>query len=429
MSSQKRKIWISMLHSLWMVLLVFILQKLPVIFNYEVNLTHNLWETEFYARFGKVKDHDKFAQKFFFVNTARSFEIDDEAPSGTANLRTNREQLLSVLKSLNANKNDFEVIFLDIFVPEASSETDEELQKVVAELKQHKKIVTVTHVVNYYEPMSNLPSLVQSIKFHSNDYTLYEGNAFGDSLSGPAYYPLSNSDAFFKFTYNVRIEDELRKQAPLLLYECISDKTAKNPFLFGLFYKYNGDGRFYQNIYIPKIILNNNDLHYFKTEEFAQNAEFLSELAVDEEFLQDKLSREPGKIIFIGDLSFGDIHYAKGARISGSLLVANTMIALMEAHNRISILYLIFLVLAFAVISYFTFWPKMLKKENQRKIRFRRLNSVYRYMISKSNYLILLATSLIGIFIFKQYIFLFFILIYIFLLNKTIGFLDRKKQV
>ncbi len=425
--NNRKKILLSVLHSLWMILLVFILQKSPIIFNYEVNLTQNLWETEFYARFGKVKNQNQFTQKFFFINTARSFEIDDETPSETANLRTNRAQLLSVLKTLNENKDDFAVIFLDIFIPEAQSATDIELQKVVGELKQHKKIVTVTNVVNYYEPMTNLPSLVKSIRFHSNDYTLYEKNMFGDALSGPAYYPLSNSDAFFKFNYNVRIENKSRKQAPLLLYECIDSKTAKAPFGFGLFYKYNGDGRLYQNIYIPKIILDNNSLHYVKDETSAQNAEFLNELADDEEFLTDKLSREPGKIIFIGDMSFGDVHYAKGARISGPMLVANTLIALMEANNRISYLYLIFLVFAFSAVSYLTFNPKILETESRRKIKFSLLHSIYQYLISKSNYLILLGATLVGIFIFNQYIFLFFNLIYIFLLSKIINWNKKSR--
>jgi|GEM_PF-2469242 len=429
MSNWKRKILISVLHSFWMILLVFVLQKLPVILNYEVNLTQNLWETEFYARFGKVKNNDKYSRKFFFINTARSFEIDDDSPPGTANLRTNREQLLSVLKTLNENKASFEAAFLDVFIPEAQTETDIQLRQIVAELKQNKKIVTVSNVVNYYEPLSDLPSLVKSIRFHSNDYTLYEENMFGNSLSGPAYYPLSNSDAFFKFSYNVPIEKKLRKQASLLLYECISGNTAESPFLSGLFYKYKSDSRLYQNIYIPKIILSNEDLHYVKTEEFAQNTEFMNELADDEEFLADKLRREPGKIIFIGDMSFADIHYAKGARIGGPLLVANTLIALLDANNRISYLYLLFLAIAFSAVSYFTFWPKILEAESRRKIRFRLLHSAYQYFIAKSNYLILLMTTLIGIFVFNQYIFLFFNLIYIFLLSKIVRWQKRRNPV
>lgn len=430
MRNLKQRILLSVLHAFWMVLLIFILQKLPVILNYEINLTQDLWQTEFYARLGNVQNNDKYTKKFFFINTSRSFEIDEKVRDGIANLRTDRKQLLSILKTLNESKQSFDVIFLDIFIPETKAETETEiqLQKIISELKKNKKIVTVSNVVNFYEPLSNLPPLIKSIRFHSNDYTLYEENAFGDSLSGPAYYPLTNSDAFFKFNYNISIGNKMRKQAPLLLYECISNETAEAPFMFDLFYGYKDKAGLYQNIYIPKIILNNGDLHYYKTDLFTQNTEFLSELVNDEEFLKDKLNREPGKIIFIGDMLFADVHYAKGTRISGPVLVANTLIALLEANNRISYLYLIFLIIAFSIVSYFTFWPKILERESKRKIRFPIFHSVYQYIIAKSNYLILLITSLIGIFVFNQYIFLFFNIIYVFLIGKLLKLLTKRKS-
>lgn len=412
--------------------MVFLWLRQPVIYDYEFGLTKKLSEIEYSTRMGKVKYRDEYKKKFLFVNTAHSLITDDEVAENEPNVRTNPAQLATVLENLYQHKNLYDIIFLDVYFPFAKSKEDSALISIVHRLQEAKKIVTVTQVLQE-EPQDNEAHLPDWIKifqtYKDNTRLQVNPNMFGNQFSAPAFYPLSNIDAFYKFIYNIEIDGKLHKEAPLLMYENIKQQTANSPFMMGVFYRYKGNSSIYQNIYPPRIILTDEQLEWDKKEHFGNrvNLDFLADFG--EESLVLRLKDGEKKIIFIGDLVYGDNHTTAQGKIKGILIVANALIALLENTNQLSYAFLVFLFFLFALISYLTFYThhrELLKKEF---VRNPLLNKMIIFVIERANYLILFLGTLVGIFIFNHYLFLLFNTIYLFLLEKIIGWYRDKNFV
>lgn len=433
--SRKRLYW-SLGHGLFMIFLVFCWMRQPFIFKYEYNATENLLSFKDFKGMTENSLRNKYVNKFFFLNTSHSLITDEEASEdGKINVRADRKQLTELFQILQKHPDLYDIIFMDVFIPEIKSDEDTELIEVVAALQDQRKIITANIVVDDYidrrkEVKSNnrQPRIFKQMKASFKYKKENVPNIFGSEFSAPMYYPISMNDAFYKYHHNLKIEGTYTKQAALKLYENLTNKSARNPFLWDVLYLYQDEYALYQNIDIPEMVLSSEDLFDIHSHENFQNTGNLDMwIDFDGEFLIDKLRSEPGKIIIIGDMALGDIHYSLAGRTEGPLIVANTLISLLEKNNRLSYLFLGYLWLSFSLVSYLTFYPEILENLKTKNFRLRLFNFFYHYLLDKANYLVLFIATLIGLYAFKHYIFLLFTLFYIYIVGLIIKEYKRNR--
>ncbi len=411
-----KRIGISALHGLFMIILMFAWLRQPYIFGYEFDITKDMILFETYLRGGEIKNKDKYYDKFYFINTAHSLVIDNSAASKRPNVRANREQLLKFLDIAEKHTNLYDIILFDVFINTLEDKIDTLLYNAVYRLKQQGKIVTSNYVHDNY------------ITNHNEYYTQIEQNAFGDTLSGPIFYPMSMQDAHYKFFYHFLPDKGTpQKQLPLLAYECITKKQSSSSFLFNIFYTYKKQKGIFQNIYIPRIVLGHKDIVFTSNDgKRTPNTSNLDWIYHREETVVDILKNKPKPIIIIGDVMWGDTHYSTNGLIRGPLIAANALIALLEQNNRMHLSYLLFLWIIFTVVSYFTFYPYLIRQAKDARIKISWLASMRNYIMDELNYIILVFATLFGVFVFGHYIFLFFNVIYIFILEKTLPFVRKR---
>lgn len=405
---------ISLLHGLWMTLLVFLWLRQPYIFDYEFDATKDINDIEWYLRGGKVYGEDEYGKKFLFVNTSQSLVVDSTCAYNQPNVKTDRKQLNEFLEILNKNPNLYEGILFDVFVDELQDKDDSLLYNIIMQLKAKHKIATVNNIdENYY--------------YQGKDkyYSVLKQNAFGTELSGTDFYPKSMSDAYYKFQYQIKPDEgDLQQQLPLLAYENMTGKQSSKPFFFDIFYRYKGDSKLYMNYYIPRIVLGYNDI-VIQSDEEKENTIQLSWYYNSEDAVKQMLIQHKKPIIIIGDLLLGDLHYSTNGLIRGPLIAANAMIPLLNGGNCLHISYLLFLIIAFTIISYLTFYHSDLKEWKPKRIKSELLQNIISGFLDNLNYLILIIVTMYGIFMFNNYIFLIFNLLYIFAIEKLLDFTKK----
>ena len=409
----RRRLLVSLLHGFWMIFLSLIWIRQPMTFDYEFEATKDVLDFEYYSRFKTIKGKENYKDRFLFINTAHSLEVYD-SEEFESNVRTNREQLLKVLKQLNINSNKFEVAILDLHIEHPESPIDEEITEVVSSLKRKNKIVTLSKIVT--------SNKISSFSRNNKDSIEISNSIFGNKLHGSFFYKFSNSDAFYKFDYTLNIRNDKIKQAPLLAYECITNKKSNSPFFFNLFYTYNGIPKLFQNTYIPKMVLGFDDLSYEDDEQknIKTNIVNLDSVAEVETYIADKINKKCKKnsIIIIGDYLLGDSHYTTSGLTRGSLLIANTLIALLEGNNQFSLWYLFFLIFSFSLVSYYTFYPNLYETFKSKEIKNKYIRTIVNLILDDINYVILIIATFVGIYLFDHYIFILFFTIYIWILER-----------
>ncbi len=411
-----KRILISALHGLFMIILMFVWLRQPYIFGYEFSMTKDMIGLESYFRLGETKNRKKYYDKFYFINTSNSLIVDKNASSYQPNVKTDREQLLKFLEIAETHKNLYDIILFDVFINELENKTDTLLYNTIYRLKQKGKIVTSNNVNDNY------------IRKKDTYYSMVEKNALGDTLSGSVYYPMSMEDSFYKFSYQLLPDKgEKQKQLPLLAYECMQKDKANSSFLFNTFYTYKHKKGIFQNIYIPRITLGYKDIILQSNDDaIAPNTSNLSWLYDDEESVVKVLQSKPKPVIVIGDVLWGDKHYSTNGLIQGPLIATNALIALMEQNNQMHLYYLLFLWLTFTVVSYFTFYPYLIQRAKNATIKVSWLAKIRNYIMDELNYFILVFATLFGVFVFDHYIFLLFNVMYIYILEKILPFIKEK---
>lgn len=441
MNTKSKRIALVSVHSLWMILLVFFWMRQPFISDKEFGLTAKLVEEGDKYRWNKEKVKKKYLEKFFFINTSHSLEAYDEAPfDWSSNVITNRGQLLSVFKKLENHTDKFDLVFLDVYIDahrndSVGAQIDAELAAVISRLKKKEKVITVSNISDYLGSSFPAPR-VESVDRVLTNKLVYEPNIFGDDLSGSAYYPPSLGKSFYRFQYQMKVDDREIKQASMLMYELAMNDRAGNPFLFDLFYKYENQPGVFQNITIPRMKLKDSDL---KTGVLLKNKEGVEmEKPVvmnlnllydeDETLLEEIISHFPNQIIVIGDMNFIDNHETTGGVVAGPVVVANTLITLFEKENKLHFLYFVFLFFAFAAVSYFTFYPEVTQKLKAKKFKYEIIGYPYHYVMGKLNYFILFVTAILGLVIFKAYIYFFFSFFYVFFITRARAFINYVEE-
>lgn len=434
-SLRKRIFWAS-LHSIWMIILVFAWMKQPVTWNYEFTTTKELLYISNGLKPKKTKLLKKYAREFLFINTAYSLKSYDEAPDyWGSNVITDRNQLTELMYLLLENQSHFKIAFLDVYLDRLiEGEQDQNLQKSVEKLKANHKLVTVNHVEQYYQKSRS--SFRQKVHKNFPDSLVLRPNILGEILSAPTFYRPSVQNTFYRFEF--QLKKGTLKQAPLLVYEIDQGITAKKPFLFNLFYKYDGKSGIHQNLYIPNMVLPSTlpetvmslDSHGEKMEKLVKfdlnNLHSWGDYG--KEILRDNLETFPNQILIIGDLGYMDRHATLKGVQNGSIIFSNLLIDLKEGANKLRGIYLVFLFISFFMVSYLTFYPNRLTELQQIEINIWGLNFLYHYFLRRLNYILLFFTVLLGLFWFNTYLFFFFNLIYIYILSQLIDYRKYKRR-
>ena len=425
---KNKRILLSFIHAFWMITLMLFWVRQPFIFDYEFEICKDLIDIETVIRLGNTQGQKEYQNKFLFLNVSKNKEIltlNDEVTV----TRTSKNELQKTLNILAQDTTKFKAILLDILIDKEENEQNksaiDSLQEAVDKLKG--KII----LTNEFDGEVIKKSAITT----------------DSKNTGIATYNKSLSDAFYRLDFSKKLshDNKYYKQTPLLMYELIENKKASQPFCFGLFYTYKNDLHLYQNVIVPKMtLLDENritlenayykalDTTYFgikflKKEpiEYSYNCYDIG--TFNSNYHQTAFDDLKKPIIIIGDFE-SDIHYTTNGQVSGPMVLANSIISLYNGSNKISFWYLFFIISSFTFISYLTFFYLPYQSENKFKSKYKWLNAIVNFIIDEINFVVLALVTLIGIFVFKYYMFLFFNTIYLMIVSKIIDWNIKRKQ-
>ncbi len=229
---------------------------------------------------------------------------------------TNRHALCDFLEILSVN-SDYKYILLDVFFEDGiSSDADSSLFDRISKME---RIVIPEH---------RDASLV-------NDSLLIKKSSFSD------YTTTLFGNNFNKY----ELLDGENKSMVLTMYEETTGNTIRK---FGPFY-YDGYSICNRTLFSKQTILFNTP--YNKNGE-KNYYHLTTDLLQDPEGTQALVK---GKYIFVGDMELDDIHETVQGRLPGSVITANTFLALMNGKHKIPIFVVIILFVVYYLFSYSIF--------------------------------------------------------------------------
>lgn len=387
--------------------LIFFWLKQPFIIDYEFEAYKDIYSLK--SIFFKP---DKSTIDFLYIDTSKNLEIETQDRLEIA--RTDRKELLKALDLLYQNKDKYKLILLDIVfdrLQPKDSAISSQLQQRIDALSRSGKIVLTDKII----------------------YGEVVPNPFKSNVHGVAFYDKSMDDAFYRFVLTRKINSNTYKQTPLLCHEIMHAKNASPSFFCDIIYRYGRNGGLYQNIFVPEFALSYADIHSGDSGIGNQDSQTvvnanLYYLDLFNSNYDDALSDHHQAVVIIGNFE-NDIHYTTVGRLPGSIILANIILSLENNVNKISILYLLFLIVSFSLVSYLTFY--FLPFEEEYLARFKKKNYyfVVSFVVERANYFALFIATLVGIIFFNCYLFILFTVTYLYILKKITKWYYKKKLV
>ena len=351
-------------------------------------------------------DKDRFA----FVNVGWDRQLIPKYDSSSFEIGnidiTNRTNLGKFVKAINANNNHKYLIIDVIF--EDKSPYDSLLQAELLKVKNCR--------VSYHKGKDNLPVYpVLKAPLGLSDMQTDRGDL----------------DLFIKYHLMQGKEDSI-KSTPLLMYEDIYGKKIEN----GIFYHWiNGKPIF--NGFILNFRLWWYDFldHHQSNENLEGSQSFkkvnyyhMSELANLPQFILNELAQEyfKDRIVIVGDFENRDIHNTLYSTMPGSLILLNAFLALEAGDNIVSVYFLLFLFIAFTIVSYKAIDPQDILTLYLEK-KFKDHTFVVEMSADAMVYLVYFAiVSIISFFVFSIHLTILFLSFYMFGLEQGIIFIADK---
>jgi hypothetical protein len=319
----KRKILFCLSNSLLLILFTFYWIRLPFSFDDEpllIQMTSSIRKIVF-------KESQKPAKKnYLFVNVSWDKKLiekldDYQIPVGNQAI-TDRKKLAQFLEIINHKPLNHKYLLMDVSFSDPS-EDDSLLQQ------QFNK--TQNYIVSYHKDDSGEPEYpIFNVKRGLSDYLMGQGD----------YSIISGDDKYLKCHL---IQCDTLKTTPLIMYEKIHHKKyRKGYFLFDFIDK---------DLVSPSFIIDFRIRNYDLTESSDPYAKLnLGDiLALPAEEIESLVK---DRIVIIGDFEDRDIHDTIFGNMPGSLILLNTFIALENEDPVISFPFLLFLLLAFCLISW-----------------------------------------------------------------------------
>lgn len=343
-------------------------------------------EDEIYGKLLFVRQHmlplsPKITRDFVFINTGRDLSlVEDTAAYGNIAV-SDREKLTRFLQAtrLGGGRPLATVIDLQFYYPyTVSLQTDSLLEQ---EIKHAHAFI---------------PAIINDSKVSA---PLYHADI---GLAG--YTTYSNNINKFKITGNGPLET-----LPVKVLKSTSPVKIKKygPLLFV-------DGHFSLNA----VWIN----YYLTQKSLAQKNYYnLGEIALDMEANPQKTSFLNNKIVVVGDFDH-DVHPTPVGEISGSLILANIYLSLLNHQEYINNLWMVMMFGVFSWLSYYS-WFKPLPKINM-SLKFMFSKNLEKMVLKYFSYFgVMLLVTVISVFVFHMFVSLLFPA----LIFTSINYLSQKK--
>jgi CHASE2 domain-containing protein len=306
---------------------------------------------------------------------------------------TDRSKLARLMCIINKAEMKPEYVFLDLYFEEATG-YDSALSR---ELEQPENLIVSFHLDENNNPQA---PIISKVKKGLSDYVI--GNIF---------------EGVYKF--QLFFNDTL-KLTPLIINEDINNYAAS---IWGPFVKV--DNWYTLNHFILNYRLLQKDIMSL---EVGFNPVNLGELLLLPEADISKFLQ--GKIVVLGDFFEHDMHETMFEITSGPIILINAYLSILNRDTIVNAFFIGFVFLVYFGLSYLAIYPEDVIeryiKEKYGKIKW--VGSLTSFM---SYLLILIFTSIITYFLFNIHLNIFFLSVYLFLVEKlsTFIFLKIRKKL
>lgn len=319
---------------------------------------------------------------YIFINTSYSKQFipkyDENGALQGQDIITSRVQLFNLLKKLEGSS--YKYMILDIFF---DSKTPQDTLIEQALFKLNNKI----------------------IPYHIND---------NDQILEPVITSnmgLADINTIGGFVSKYKIYDRDRKLLPLIMYEELFEQQYTNYGPFGRI-----DNRFLTTSFPLSFRIRNSNL--FDQENEIKNTQIESkmkwrfyELASLEQMPSSFLSKiVEGRILVIGDFN-NDKFDSYVGKISGPLVLLNAFLSIKYGDPFLSWPFSIFLLIVYILLSYLIFKPHRTIVGGRKKVKINQFLRPVRLLM------IIVGITLISYLVFDNYLSLFFLSIYILLID------------
>lgn len=289
-----------------------------------INLPYTFGRESFFIQFSSVvarlgfgADNDKpKPEEYLFINVSKDKTIVEEE-EGFRHVMVDRKRLAQLFQTLNRHKAH-KFVMCDILF-DVPSPDDAQLQNEIS-LLDNVLIANVSEKKNKQLQFKKL-----AIK----------------APQGLVEYRTTPDGAFYKYQI---ADGQNLKSLPLLMYE----RLHKAKFYYSDYFLYFMDNALSLNAMVVDFKVRNYDLQTFKYP-FQELNDLNILLAEDDPEVIDLFIRD--KILVIGNFN-DDVVETSFGNISGSLLLLNVYLDLLDGENKITIWFILWLALIYGLISY-----------------------------------------------------------------------------
>jgi len=398
-------IW-SFLHALILIILTFIELKFPFTTDEEMKMIQ--WTSGIKHKLLRQQAPD--TNKFLFVCLSwdkmmvpkidnNGFEIGNE-------IITDRSKLAKFLQLINNNPNNHKFLILDVRFEE-KFKTFKQNDDSLINIKYKQLIFNDDLLENQLDKTKNY-----LVSYHKDSK---------DSLMLPALkaktglsdYETTDDGTIVKFAV---VQADTARTTPLLMYQSLYKKKFSKGILFD---RMDGKPIFNSFILDYRIIVDQNNYKNF-------HHAYLGEMVNYPQELFDELTKN--RIIIVGDFEDRDIHQTIYGDMPGSIILLNAFLALENMDNKITIGFIIWLLIGYSFVSYQCFSDQNLVKNFiVSHLPFgEEIKSVVGEFLDYL--LIFIVLSVISYYLFNIHLTILLLAIYMQVLDWIIGFIRKRRE-
>lgn len=365
-----RKILLSCISGFVILLITWAYQN----YNFSLSVEDGFFRKLSFWKYKVFSTHPKKKVDFLFINTGKDLTIVDDSTEYGGVAISDREKIYNLLRIINSKEKKplYLVVDIQFYYPYSIDRSmDTLLQNEIS--KSYRTTIPIVKSAdgNYKMPL------------YKADY------GYSDYLS--------YGSGFNKFKI---LTNETFRSVPLILNETLDHAVYNDHSLYT-----TCNGHLCFTALWPTYYLIDKDVKENKTS-FTQSYN-LGELLIDLEANPTDYSRLfENRIVLLGNFA-DDNHSTPVGQMSGSILLANIYLSILNKEHFISYVFLLILLLVFSMLSYFAWFSKVPEVKFNFKFIFsphivRFLQGYFSYFGS------MFILSLLAIFIFNMHVALFF---------------------
>ena len=323
------KLAITFFHAVFMLLLTLIWMNSPLVYEDEYFLVRILTLAKKVILNSESKPKP---DRFLFINVAYNKELIPHYGEAGEKLGdeiiTDRKVLANILKNVSNCKRNSKMVILDV-VLESPSKNDSILEYYAHKLGNKLIVSANENEGKVIAPIINVPYGLAS-------YTTVQEGLLGVT-----------SDAFFKYQ---PLKDIDTKNISVKVFENVYKTKIESGLLWN---KENGD-------FLFKSFIIDQPIRYYDLFLAPQEKRYPILYANDFNLLPKEIIQElvKNRFVYVGDFELSDMHETIYGELPGSLILANQLIALEREEHKIPVLWVIFMLFSFGILTFDAFWQK-----------------------------------------------------------------------